>query len=197
MYDGAVSAHPDYMALSIRVATRAELPALREVMNDAIAELQKDFLTEEQIESSRTVMGLDTQLVDDGTYFVVEADGEFAGCGGWSRRATLYGNDATGGRDAHLLDPATDAARIRAMYTAPAFARRGVGWLILEECERAAAAEGFTRLELMGTMSGVPLYRKFGFVDVEAVPDVRRGDTSSGAPVPCVRMARPVRVPRG
>ena len=184
------------MGLSIRVATRADLPALREVMNDAIAVLQKGFLTEDQIESSRTVMGLDTQLVDDGTYFVVEADGEIAGCGGWSRRATLYGNDSTGGRDAHLLDPATDPARIRAMYTAPAFARRGVGWLILEECERAAAVEGFTRMELMGTMSGLPLYRKFGFVDVEAVPDARVGDTSSGAPVPCVRMSRPVRVPR-
>jgi GNAT superfamily N-acetyltransferase len=182
------------MELTIRTATMADVPALREVMNRAIAELQKDFLTPAQIESSRTVMGLDTQLVEDGTYFVVEADGQLAGCGGWSRRATLYGNDATAGRDAHLLDPVTDAARVRAMYTAPEFARRGVGWLILEECERAAAAEGFRRLQLMGTLSGVPLYRKFGFVEVEAIPDARTGDTSSGAPVPCVRMERPVGV---
>jgi GNAT superfamily N-acetyltransferase len=196
--DGTVvRAHPEVMDLTIRMATMADLPALREVMNDAIRELQKGFLTEEQIESSRTIMGLDTQLIEDGTYFVVEADGEIAGCGGWSQRATLYGNDATEGRDAHLLDPATDAARVRAMYTAPAFARRGVGWLILEECERAAAAEGFTRLQLMGTLSGVPLYRKFGFVEVEALADARTGDTSSGAPVPCVRMERPVRLPGG
>lgn len=196
MYDALVRAHPEGMDLTIRTATMADLPVLREVMNDAISELQKGFLTDEQIASSRTIMGLDSQLVEDGTYYVVEAGGEIAGCGGWSRRATLYGNDATAGRDAHLLDPATDAARVRAMYTAPAFARRGVGWLILEECERAAAAEGFTMLQLMGTLSGVPLYRKFGFVEVEAVDDARTGDTSSGAPVPCLRMERPVRVPR-
>jgi len=182
------------MELTIRQATMADLPALREVMDAAISELQKGFLTEEQIESSRTIMGLDTQLVKDGTYYVVEADGQIAGCGGWSRRATLYGGDHTAGRDAHLLDPDSDAARVRAMYTAPAFARRGVGWLILEECERAAAAEGFTRLQLMGTMSGLPLYRKFGFVEVERLPDARTGDTSSGAPVPCARMERPVRI---
>jgi len=178
--------------LSVRLATMADLPVLRSVMDAAISELQKGFLTPEQIESSRTIMGLDTQLIEDGTYFVVEAEGQVAGCGGWSRRATLYGHDATGGRDAHLLDPASDAARVRAMYTAPAFARRGVGWLILEACERAAAAEGFTRLQLMGTLSGAPLYEKFGFEVVERVADARTGDTSTGAPVPCIRMERPI-----
>jgi len=182
------------MELTIRVATMDDVPALREVMDAAISELQKGFLTDEQIESSRTIMGLDTQLVEDGTYYVVEAGDQIAGCGGWSRRATLYGSDHTAGRDAHLLDPDTDAARVRAMYTAPAFARQGVGWMILEECERAASAEGFTRLQLMGTMSGLPLYRKFGFVEVEYLPDARTGDTSSGAPVPCTRMERPVRL---
>ena len=180
------------MELTIRQATTDDLPALRQVMDEAITELQKGFLTEEQIESSRTIMGLDTQLVDDGTYYVVEADGQIAGCGGWSRRATLYGGDHSAGRDAHHLDPATDAARVRAMYTAPAFVRRGVGWLILETCEKAAAAEGFTRMQLMGTLSGVPLYRKYGFVEVEALADARTGDTSTGAPVPCVRMERPI-----
>lgn len=182
------------MELTIRLAKMDDLPALRDVMDAAIGELQKGYLTEEQIESSRTIMGLDTQLVEDGTYFVVESDGQVAGCGGWSRRATLYGSDHSAGRDAHLLDPGADAARVRAMYTAPAFARRGVGWLILEECERAAAAEGFTRLQLMGTLSGLPLYRKFGFVEVEHVADARTGDTSGGAPVPCVRMERPIRI---
>ena len=92
--------------MELRLATTADLPTLRTVMDAAIAELQKGFLSEEQIESSRTIMGLDTQLVEDGTYFVVEHEGEIVGCGGWSRRATLYGSDTTAGRDAHLLDPA-------------------------------------------------------------------------------------------
>ena len=105
--------------MELRLATMADLPRLRAVMDAAIAELQKDFLSEKQIESSRQIMGLDTQLVEDGTYFVVEHDGEVAGCGGWSRRATLYGSDDTAGRDAHLLDPTADAARVRAMYTHP------------------------------------------------------------------------------
>jgi GNAT superfamily N-acetyltransferase len=175
--------------LTIRVATRDDLPALRGVMDASIGELQRGFLTDEQIESSRAIMGLDTQLVDDGTYYVVEADGELAGCGGWSRRATLYGSDSTPGRDAHQLDPSTDAARIRAMYTDPRFARQGVGRLILETCERAAAAEGFTRLELAGTLSGQPLYTAYGFVEVG-----RKSDDTGGAPVPIVLMERPIRL---
>lgn len=184
--------HDGCMELTIRPARMEDLPALREVMDAAISQLQKGFLTDEQIESSRTIMGLDTQLVEDGTYYVVEAEGRIAGCGGWSRRATLYGGDHSAGRDGHHLDPATDAARVRAMYTHPDFARRGVGWLILETCEQAAAAEGFTRLQLMGTLAGEPLYRKYGFEVVERVPDARTGDTATGAPVPCVRMERPV-----
>ncbi len=181
------------MELTVRLATMDDLPRLRTVKDEAISQLQRGFLTEEQIDSSRTIMGLDTQLIEDGTYFVVEAGDEIAGCGGWSRRATLYGSDHSAGRDAHTLDPAVDAARVRAMYTAPAFARRGVGWMILEACERAATSEGFTRLQLMGTLSGEPLYRKFGFVEVERLADARTGDTSTGAPVPCVRMERPIR----
>lgn len=173
--------------MEIRVATMADLPRLREVMDASISELQRGFLTPEQIESSRAIMGLDTQLVEDGTYFVVEDEGRVAGCGGWSRRATLYGSDATPGRDARMLDPATEPARVRAMYTHPEFARRGVGWLILEACEDAARTEGFTQLELMGTMSGQPLYERFGFEVVERVEDAR-----GGAPVPMARMRRAV-----
>jgi GNAT superfamily N-acetyltransferase len=156
-------------------------------MAAAISELQKGFLTPEQIEASRTIMGLDRQLVADGTYFIVEADGEIAGCGGWSRRATLYGGDHTPGRDPELLDPATDAARVRAMYTHPSFARRGVGRLILELCEAAAKAEGFKRLELMGTMSGRPLYESCGFAPIEDIVDAR-----GGAPVPLTRMGKAI-----
>jgi GNAT superfamily N-acetyltransferase len=122
--------------LKHRLATRADLPAL---MDRAISELQKPFLTAEQIGSSRTIMGLDTQLIEDKTYFVIEQDGAIAGCGGWSRRATLYGGDRSPGRDAALLDPATDPARVRAMYTHPDFMRRGVGRLILTLCEERRA----------------------------------------------------------
>jgi GNAT superfamily N-acetyltransferase len=173
------------MTLTHRLASRADLDALRALMNAAIAELQKPFLNERQVESSRTIMGLDTQLIDDGTYFVVEIDGEIAGCGGWSRRATLYGGDQTPGRNAALLDPATDAARVRAMYTHPRHTRKGVGRLILSLCEDAARSEGFSRVELMATMAGEPLYRACGYEPLERIMDDR-----GGAPVPMVRMTK-------
>src|SRR5262245_36224803 len=115
-------------------------------MEASIAELQAPFLDAAQIASSRAIMGLDTQLVEDGTYFVVESNGELAGCGGWSRRATLYGGDRTPGRSAALVNPSTDPARIRAMYTHPRHARKGVGRLIISLCERAARGEGFGRM---------------------------------------------------
>jgi GNAT superfamily N-acetyltransferase len=176
-----------HRVLSHRLAVPGDIPALTELMDEAIAELQRGFLDDAQIASSRAIMGIDTQLIDDGTYFVVEAEGELAGCGGWSRRATLYGGNQTPGRDAKLLDPATEPARVRAMYTSPAFARRGVGRLVLTLCERAAAAEGFTRLELMATLSGEPLYTAYGFRPLE-----RLEDATGGAPVPLVRMVKDV-----
>lgn len=175
--------------LSHRIAVEADIPALSLVMDAAIAELQKGFLDPAQIESSRMIMGLDRQLVADGTYFVVECEGRVAGCGGWSRRATLYGGDHTPGRDAAMLDPTVDAARVRAMYTHPDFARRGVGRLILRLCEDAARAEGFKRLELMATMSGRALYVPSGYTDIEAIEDSR-----GGAPVPLVRMGKAIPV---
>jgi GNAT superfamily N-acetyltransferase len=173
--------------LTHRLATMADVPSLSVVMDAAIAQLQRDVLTPEQIRSSRAIMGLDTQLVQDGTYFVVESDGEVAGCGGWSRRATLYGSDRTPGRDPELLDPRVDAARVRAMYTNPAFARRGVGRLILTLCERAVAAEGFRRLQLVSTLAGEPLYTAFGFTPVERIVDA-----TGGARVPLVRMVKDI-----
>src|SRR5262245_18880752 len=108
--------------MKTRLATRADLPALTALIERAIGALQAAFLTPAQVAASRTLMGLDTQLVDDGTYFVVQDEaGRIAGCGGWSRRATLYGGDHSPGREPALLDPAKDAARVRAMYTDPAF----------------------------------------------------------------------------
>jgi GNAT superfamily N-acetyltransferase len=137
-------------------------------------------------------MGVDTQLIDDGTYFIVEIDGQPAGCGGWSRRATLYGGNHSKNRDPALLDPATDPAKVRAMFTHPAFARRGVGRLILSLAEDAARAEGFTALELMASLSGLPLYEAAGFVPVERIED-----TNGGAPVPLVRMHKKLTAPGG
>ena len=171
--------------LTHRPARRDDLDALKALMDAAIAELQKPFLNPAQIASSRTIMGLDTQLVDDGTYFIVESDGELAGCGGWSRRATLYGGAQSPGRSAAQLDPARDAARIRAMYTHPRHARKGVGRLILSLCEAAARAEGFTQVELMATMAGEPLYRACGYAPCERLADDR-----GGVAVPLLRMRK-------
>jgi GNAT superfamily N-acetyltransferase len=168
-----------------RLARPDDLPVLATLMEAAIAELQRGFLSEAQIAASRALMGLDTQLILDGTYFLVERHGTLAGCGGWSRRATLYGGDRTPGRDAARLDPARDPARVRAMYTHPAFARCGIGRLILRLCESAARAEGFTRVELMATLAGEPLYRACGYRAIERVVDDR-----GGVPVPLVRMAK-------
>lgn len=171
--------------LTHRLARRDDLDALKNLMDAAITELQKLFLNENQIASSRAIMGLDRQLIDDGTYFIVEADGQLAGCGGWSRRATLYGGDQTPGRSAALLDPTKDAARIRGMYTHPNHTRKGVGRYIISLCEEAARSEGFTRMELMATMAGEPLYRACGYVPYESLVDDR-----GGAGVPLLRMKK-------
>lgn len=171
--------------LTHRLARRDDLEALKTLMDAAISENQKAFLDESQIASSRAIMGLDTQLIDDGTYFIVEADGQLAGCGGWSRRATMYGGDQTPGRSAALLDPTKDAARIRAMYTHPNYTRKGIGRLIISLCEEAAKAEGFTKMELVATLSGEPLYRACGFEPYEEIVDDR-----GGVGVPLLRMRK-------
>jgi GNAT superfamily N-acetyltransferase len=175
------------MSFTHRLATRRDLHALRPLVDAAIEELQRPFLDDAQIAASRALMGVDTRLVDDGTYFVVEWDGLLAGCGGWSRRAALFGGDHIAGRDESLLDPRVDAARVRAMYTHPAFARRGVGRRILDRCEEAARAEGFRRLELVASLAGEPLYRAVGFVPVRPFTD-----TSTGTPIPLVAMEKAI-----
>lgn len=170
-----------------RLARPADIPALQALATAAIDELLAGFLDREQVVASHAIMGVDSRLVDDGTYFVVECDGAVAGCGGWSRRATLYGGDHTHGRDDALLDPAHEPARVRAMYTHPRFARLGVGRLVLGLCERAAAADGFRHLELMATLSGYPLYAAYGFEAVEHVEE-----TSTSVAIPLVKMSKPV-----
>jgi len=177
-------------AFEWRLATEADIPAIRVLMALAIEELQKDFLGPSEIAASHAVMGLDAQLIEDSTYFVITAGGALAGCGGWGKRATLYGGDHSAGRSAALLDPAKDPARIRAMYTHPDFARRGVGRLILALGERAAGREGFKRLVLGATLAGEPLYRAYGFA-----PTLRTiAETPSGVGVPIITMEKPVDV---
>ncbi len=172
--------------LAHRLATTADMPALTALMHAAIRQLLPQFLTAAEVEASFAVMGLDSQLIQDGTYFVIELDGAVAGCGGWSRRATLFGGNHTAGRDARLLDPRTEAARVRAMYTDPAFVRRGVGRRILALCEHAARAEGFARAELGATMGGKPLYESCGYQPIEMM----MVDTPGGTKVPILRMGK-------
>lgn len=174
--------------LTHRLATEDDLPALNGLMALAIDTLQRGFLDDAQIAASRAVMGLDTQLIADRTYFLVEeGGGRLVGCGGWSWRATLYGGDHSSAlRNPAILDPARDAARVRAMYTHPDFARRGIGRLILGLCEAAAATQGFSRVELMATLAGEPLYRACGYDEIERTTALTLG----GVAVPLVLMGK-------
>jgi GNAT superfamily N-acetyltransferase len=153
--------------LILRLATRSDMPEMSALMSAAIAQLMPAFLTPEQVQGSHETMGIDTMLIDDGTYFAVEEDGVIVGCGGWSRRTTLYGGNHSAGRDDSLLDPAKDPARIRAMYTHPDYARRGIGKMVIDAGETAARAEGFQRTTLGATLAGEPLYTKCGYVEVD------------------------------
>jgi GNAT superfamily N-acetyltransferase len=220
----------------LRLATEKDIPALDALIEASVRELQAGDYTQAQIEGALgTVLGLDTQLIRDGTYFVAEVEGEgsapigvperclsgakapvnsssilrglkapppsgpgfsgakdapiyrtLAGCGGWSKRRTLFGADRGPGREPALLDPATDAAKVRAIFVYPGFARRGLGTLILAQVEAAARAAGFRRFEMGSTLTGVPLYRLKGYVEVEriAVP------LKNGEALPVVRMVK-------
>ncbi|HEX2061801.1 MAG TPA: GNAT family N-acetyltransferase [Thermoanaerobaculia bacterium] len=152
----------------IRKAVAADLPEIERVMRASMAALSEGFYDAAQAASAvRYIAAPDRQLVDDGTYFVVEEDGRIVACGGWSRRKKLFtGTSAQEGVQG-LLDPATDAARIRAMFVEPAYARRGLGRLILDASERDAYREGFRTFELMATLPGVPLYAACGYEEIE------------------------------
>ena len=173
--------------LTHRLAQMEDLPELRNMMTRAIEQLQDGFLSPEQVRASHLVMGLDTQLVKDQTYFVVETEGRIVGSGGWSWRATLYGgDDSIVAREPLPLDPATDAAKVRAMYTDPDFARRGIGRMVLGLCEAAARAAGFKRAEMMATLAGEPLYRAFGYLPMEKIESA----PIDGVRVPLLRMEK-------
>lgn len=175
------------VTLTHRLALESDIPVLHGLMNAAIAGPLASFLTPQQVEASRAIMGVDSQLIADRTYFVVESDGVPVACGGWSRRITSYGGDHTPGREPALLTPGVDAARVRAMYTHPDFLRRGIGRMILDLCEAAARAEGYDRVELVATMGGEPLYLAAGYVEIERFEDDR-----GGVAVPLARMGKSI-----
>jgi N-acetylglutamate synthase-like GNAT family acetyltransferase len=171
----------------IRLATSADLPALRELIPVSVRGLSHAYYSKAQIESAiRHIFGPDTQLVTDGTYFVAESGTELVGCGGWSRRRTLFGGDEMKNEEDPLLDPHTEAARVRAFFVHPDWARRGIGGRILEACANAARAAGFRRAELVATLPGEPLYRACGFEVLERF----EAPMIDGQTLPVVRMAR-------
>ena len=176
----------------IRKATAADVPQLREVIEASVRGLQAEDYSPAQIEGAlQSVYGVDSQLIADGTYLVAEMldskkGAEIVGCGGWSRRKTLYGGDQYAARRDSLLNPVHDAAKIRAFFVHPKLARRGIGSLILEECENAARDAGFTRLEMGATLSGVEFYKSKGYAVLENL-EVPLGN---GERLPIVRMAK-------
>lgn len=173
--------------ISIRLAALDDLPALQTLIPLSVRALSQGYYSSRQIESAlRHMFGVDTQLISDATYFVAEADARLIGCGGWSRRRTLFGGDQMKGNEDPLLDPTVDAARIRAFFVHPNWARRGVGSTIMNGCTRAAYAAGFRMLELVATLPGEPLYRAFGFEPRERFDTPLRDGTT----LPVVRMVR-------
>jgi GNAT superfamily N-acetyltransferase len=160
---------------AIRIAREDDIPALHTLIEASVRGLQANDYTPAQIEGALgTVLGLDTQLIRDQTYFLAEATNHdsnpvIAACGGWSKRKTLFGADHGPSREPDLLDPATDAAKVRAIFVHPAFARRGLGSLILTHVEAAASAAGFRHFEMGSTLTGVPLYSLKGYVEVERI----------------------------
>lgn len=175
-------------AFQLRLATEADIPALHALIEASVRGLEAGDYTPAQIDGALgTVLGVDTQLIRDRTYLVAEtATQRMAGCGGWSRRRTLFGADLGPGREPELLDPTTDAAKIRAIFVHPDFARQGLGSLILKTVEDRAHAAGFSRFEMGSTLTGVPLYKLRGYIEIEriAVPLV------NGEVLPVVRMVK-------
>ncbi|MGC1871260.1 MAG: GNAT family N-acetyltransferase [Acidobacteriaceae bacterium] len=152
------------MPYSLRKAHTVDIPAIERLIDASVRGLQAQDYTSEQIDAAlRTVFTVDTQLIEDGTYFVVEQGGEMIGCGGWSQRKTLCGGDHHAVRNNVLMDPSQDAAKIRAIFVAPQWARQGIGSFVLKAAEEAAIAVGFTRLEMGATLTGVPVYLRRGY----------------------------------
>lgn len=177
---------------ALRPATAADVTSLNELIRASARGLSHGYYTHDETEAAiRYVFGVDSLLVADGTYFVIEDSDQPVACGGWSRRRTMYGGDQRPMGGGELLDPAVDPARIRAFFVAPSHARRGLGARLLDACSQAAAAAGFTRLELMSTLPGVPFYSKLGFDEIEPVSDT----LPDGTVIRFVRMRRLTEAP--
>lgn len=183
----------------LRLAVADDIPVLRQLIDASVRGLQTHDYTPAQLEDAlRTVYGVDSQLIEDQTYFAVEylpgegtagrIDRQIVGCGGWSKRKTLYGGDVWSKREDTLLDPIKDAARIRAFFVRPDWARHGIGSMILEACESAARAAGFSRLEMGATLTGVPFYRAKGYEALENV----NVPLSHSLYLPIVRMSKDI-----
>ena len=174
------------MPFHSRIATHDDIQSITALMSLSMGKLLKHVLNPKQVAKSQASMGLDTQLLDDQTYFLIFDESVLVGCGGWSRRRTLFGGDHTAGRDNALADPKTEAAKIRAMYTHPDHIRRGIGKILLEIGENAAKREGFKNIELGATASGIILYERCGYSVIE---DLSEPD-EDGIIVPIIRMRK-------
>jgi GNAT superfamily N-acetyltransferase len=180
------------MNFKVRLAVPQDIPVLRELIDASVRGLQAHDYSAEQLECAlQTVYGVDSQLIADGTYFAVEASnpaGPIVGCGGWSKRKTLYGGDVWRERENTLLDPRSSPAKIRAFFVHPGWARHGIGGMILEACESAAKEAGFTSLEMGATLTGVPFYSAKGYVAAENLEVPMR----DGLTLPIVRMTKEI-----
>jgi GNAT superfamily N-acetyltransferase len=180
----------DRLDPTLRVAGPTDAAEIRAVMRASAAEIFPRYYDERQAASAvRYVAEPDPQLLADGTYFVIEAEGRAIACGGWSRRRKPYVGSEAAADDLELLDPATEAAHVRAMFVHPSWTRRGLGRRIIEACEAAAVAEGFRRLDLVATLPGIELYEACGFVPTAAIEDIILVD---GTPLPCRAMTKPI-----
>jgi GNAT superfamily N-acetyltransferase len=175
--------------MELRLAVLPDVGAIRALIDQSVRSLSVGFYTPQEIESGlRYVFGPDTQLIDDGTYFVIDSTNGLAAAGGWSRRRALYGGDQFKDGTPSLLDPATEAAKIRAFFVHPSYARRGLARRLFAHCEQQARVEGFRAFELGATLPGVPLYRALGFTEKERVD----ASLADGTTLPIVRMIRPI-----
>ena len=178
--------------INIRKAVAEDIPKLRALIDASVRGLQAEDYSPQQIEGAlKTVFGVDSQLISDGTYFIAEAKTENAnvvavGCGGWSKRKTLFGGDQWTSRADSLLDPRVDAAKIRSFFVHPAWPRRGIGTAILETCEAAAKSAGFSRAEMGATLTGVKLFQVRGYLQLESIEI----PLENGASLPVVRMTK-------
>lgn len=154
----------------IRKALLDDRAAIEALIAESARNLSREDYSERQIEAAlKTVFGVDTDLIIDETYFVAESQGKLVGCGGWSKRRTLFGGDRFAGRDSGRLDPEREAAKVRAFFVHPQWARKGIGRALLTKCETEAKAQGFRSLELMSTLPGLRLYRAYGYEALERV----------------------------